>query len=84
MVSDNNGYEQHLSIEDQFSIASFNAQADKMTREQAIDFLKRSHRLLVATKRLYLMECARNLPVFANESNKGQSTEKVWYDGSPD
>jgi len=30
-----------LSIEQQFAIASFNTLADRMSREQAIDFLKK-------------------------------------------
>jgi len=44
-----------LSLEDQFSIVSFNSQVDQMSLEQAKDMLKLLYRSYVSQRCSYLM-----------------------------
>lgn len=42
-----------LNLEQQFSQASFESQCDRMSRDQAVDFLKKMHRLMLGREAMY-------------------------------
>lgn len=58
-----------LSIEQQFAIASFNTLADRMSREQAVEFLKKLNEAYIVQK-VQFTELLKHQWGIANESNK--------------
>jgi hypothetical protein len=51
-----------LTVEDEFSIAAMSALSDQMSREQAIEFLKKAFALYVTTRRMFLAHMESTLP----------------------
>jgi len=62
---------QQLTIEQEFTIQSFNSQVNGMSREQAIAFLKDLHRSYIIQKALYnsLLKEAWNIGAPTREPN---------------
>jgi hypothetical protein len=62
--SNNNNNQEHspsfLTMEEEFALAAFDMQADKLSREQAINLLKQTYRLYIGVRRLYLNELANS------------------------
>jgi hypothetical protein len=65
MSEQNNNKQEHypssfLTMEEEFALAAFDMQADKLSREQAINLLKQTYRLYIGVRRLYLNELANS------------------------
>jgi hypothetical protein len=59
-----------LTLEDEFSIASMNALSDQMSRDQAIEFLKKAFALYVTTRRMLLAHMESTLPTLYEHNQR--------------